>query len=41
MASLGYLGKGDKENALKNANAGLELDKCHGGLLDVLRKASK
>lgn len=38
MASLGYLGKGDKETAKEYAKRGLELDKCHAGLTDILRK---
>ena len=38
MKSLGYLGKGDKEKAKKYALKGLEIDKCHAGLKDILRK---
>lgn len=36
MASLGYLGKGNKEKSREYAQKGLELDKCHGGLNDIL-----
>lgn len=38
MAALGYMGKQDKENAKRYAMVGLELDQCHGGLLDILRE---
>lgn len=38
MAALGYLGKGDNEKAEEYAKKGLELDKCHAGLTDILRK---
>lgn len=38
MAALGYLGKGDMANAKKITEQGLELDKCHAGLRDILRK---
>ena len=40
MASLGYLGKGDKEKAKEYAKKGLELDKCHAGLTDILKKVN-
>lgn len=40
MASLGYMGKGDLENAKAQAEQGLTLDKCHAGLRDILRKVS-
>ena len=35
MAALGALGKGDKAAARKYAEKGLELNKCHAGLLDI------
>ncbi|MGN0162039.1 MAG: DUF5107 domain-containing protein [Candidatus Ornithomonoglobus sp.] len=38
MASLGCLGKGDNEMAKEYALKGLELDKCHAGLKDILKK---
>lgn len=38
MGALGFLGKGDKETAREFAIKGLELDKCHAGLHDVLSK---
>lgn len=40
MASLGYLGKGDKETAKEYAKKGVELDKCHAGLTDILKKVN-
>ena len=39
MAALGYLGKGDNKKAEEYARKGLELDKCHAGLHDIIRKA--
>ena len=36
MAALGALGKGDKAAARKYAEQGLELNKCHAGLLDII-----
>lgn len=41
MASLGYMGKGDMCNAEKAARKGLEFDKCHSGLRDVLKRCGK
>lgn len=38
MAALGYLGKGDTEKAKEYAQKGLELDKCHAGLTDILKR---
>ncbi len=38
MAAMGYFGKQDWENAKKYALEGLELEQCHGGLLDILRE---
>ena len=38
MAALGYLGKGDNKKAQEYAKKGLELDKCHAGLHDIIRK---
>lgn len=40
MAALGYLGKGDNEKAEEYAKKGLELDKCHAGLTDILKRVS-
>lgn len=37
MAALGCLGMGDKEKAEEYAKKGLELDKCHAGLLDMVK----
>jgi len=37
MSALGYLGKGDIASALKYAKKGLELDKCHIGLIQMLK----
>lgn len=39
MAALGYLGKGNNKKAKEYAKQGLELDKCHTGLKDVLTKS--
>ena len=39
MAALGYLGKGDNKKAQEYAKKGLELDKCHAGLHDIIRKS--
>ena len=36
MAALGALGKGDKDAAERYAQKGLELNKCHAGLLDII-----
>ncbi|MBQ3425582.1 MAG: DUF5107 domain-containing protein [Clostridia bacterium] len=36
MAALGYLGKGDKDAARKYAEKGLEMSRCHAGLLDII-----
>lgn len=36
MKSLGYLGKNNKIKAIEYAKKGLELDKCHLGLLNIL-----
>lgn len=38
MAALGYLGKGDMENAKKYADKGLSMEKCHAGLHDILKQ---
>jgi len=38
MASLGHLGKGDKAAAKEYAQKGLEIDKCHAGLNEIVRK---
>lgn len=38
MASLGYLGKGDKEKSKGYAKKGLELDRCHTGFTDLIRR---
>ncbi len=38
MAALGYLGKGNKEKAREYALKGLEMDKCHAGLMDILKR---
>ena len=38
MAALGCLGKGDNKKAQEYAKKGLELDKCHAGLHDIIRK---
>jgi len=38
MAALGYLGKNDLERAKEYAKQALELDKCHSGVLDVLKQ---
>ncbi|MBR0088408.1 MAG: DUF5107 domain-containing protein, partial [Clostridia bacterium] len=35
MAALGYLGKGDTARAKEYAEKGLELNKCHAGLMDI------
>ena len=35
MAALGYLGKGNGEKAKEYALKGLELSKCHAGLMDI------
>ncbi|MBQ2669253.1 MAG: tetratricopeptide repeat protein, partial [Clostridia bacterium] len=37
MAALGYLGKGDTARAKEYAEKGLELNKCHAGLMDIVR----
>ena len=37
MAALGYLGKGEKEQAVSYANKGLALEQCHAGLLEILK----
>lgn len=37
MAALGWLGKGDKENARVFAKRGLNENQCHAGLLDLMR----
>ncbi|MCH5212668.1 MAG: DUF5107 domain-containing protein [Oscillospiraceae bacterium] len=37
MAALGYLGKGDKENAKAYAEKGLAENRCHAGLLDLIK----
>lgn len=36
MAALGCIGMGDNEKAKEYKAMGLELDKCHGGLLGIL-----
>ena len=36
MAALGYLGKSDKDAARKYAEKGLEMSRCHAGLLDII-----
>lgn len=38
MAALGYLGKGDEDGAREYAQEGWKLDRCHGGLSDILKK---
>ncbi len=38
MAALGYLGMGDEIKAKEYALKGLQLDKCHMGLNDIVRK---
>lgn len=38
MASLGYLGNDNTEKAKEYALKGLELDKCHAGLRDILKR---
>jgi len=38
MAALGYLGKGDHAAAKEYAKKGLEIDKCHFGLNEIVRK---
>ncbi|MBQ2663776.1 MAG: hypothetical protein IJG16_06465, partial [Clostridia bacterium] len=37
MAALGCLGKGDTAKAKEYAEKGLELNKCHAGLMDIVR----
>ena len=37
MAALGCLGKGDTARAKEYAEKGLELNKCHAGLMDIVR----
>lgn len=41
MAALGYLGKGDRAKAAEYAAKGLMLDRCHQGLIGILKKAGK
>lgn len=41
MAALGYLGKGDRENAEQCAKKGLELDNCHEGLTYIVKELKK
>lgn len=38
MAALGYLGKGDMNKAKEYAAKGLELDRCHAGLRDIMSR---
>jgi hypothetical protein len=38
MTALGYLGKNDIDKAKEYAQKGLELDKCHAGLTDILKR---
>ena len=38
MASLGYMGKGNLLKAAEYAKMGLELEKCHIGLNEILRE---
>lgn len=40
MAALGYLGKNDTDKAKEYAQKGLELDKCHAGLTDILKRVN-
>lgn len=40
MAALGYLGKGDNDKAEEYAKKGFELDKCHTGLTDILKRVN-
>ena len=40
MAALGYIGKNETEKVKKYALKGLELDRCHAGLLDILKKVN-
>ncbi|MCM1252202.1 MAG: DUF5107 domain-containing protein [Clostridium sp.] len=39
MAALGYLGKGDSKKAKEYAGKGLALDKCHMGLLEIVKES--
>lgn len=41
MAALGYLGKGDIENAAECAQKGLDIDSCHIGLNYILKDLKK
>ncbi len=38
MGALGYLGKGDKAAAKEYAEKGLEMERCHAGLHEIVRK---
>lgn len=37
MAALGHLGRGDDRTAVEYAQKGLEMDKCHAGLHDIIK----
>lgn len=41
MAALGYLGRGEIEQAEKSARKGLELECCHAGLKEVLKQCGR
>lgn len=38
MAALGYMGRGKIEKAKEYAKNGLEMDKCHAGLIDIINR---